>query len=327
MRFTASEKMEIIQIVEQSELGVRQTLKQLGIHRSTFYNWYNRYLDKGTEGLKPKQPTRNHFWNKIPEQIMGKIIDLALEYPELSSREVACRFTDEYHYFISESSVYRLLKKMGLITVPPFELIKAADQFKDPTTHVNELWQTDFTYLKVVAWGWYYLSTILDDYSRYIISWDLCTTMKSTDVQKSIHKALNHHNVSMEIMPKLLSDNGSCYISKELGLFLDELEMKHIRGRPNHPQTQGKIERYHRTMKNRIKLENYYSPDQLRHQIGEFVQYYNYERYHESLDNLTPADVYFGNREKRLRERRMIKKRTLKNRKQNYLRKSLQSAS
>jgi transposase InsO family protein/transposase-like protein len=327
MRFTAAEKMEIIRLVEQSELGVRPTLRELGIHRSTFYSWYNKYRDQGYQGLESKPTNRKHYWNRIPDQIRGQIINLALEVPELSSRELACRYTDDYQYFISESSVYRILKKAGLITPPAYDIIQAAEKFKDQTKRINEMWQTDFTYFKIIGWGWYYLSTVLDDYSRYIISWELCSTMKTVDVQNSIHQALNHPNVNLYSMPKLLSDNGSCYISKELGEFLGKLQIKHIRGRPNHPQTQGKIERYHRTMKNIIKLENYYSPDQLRNSIDAFVHYYNQDRYHESLDNVTPADVYFGKRNEILKKRSLCKAKTMKKRKLDYIRQTFETVS
>ena len=99
-------------------------------------------------------------------------------------RELAVRFTDTRGYFVSEASVYRLLKAHGLITSPAFVVIKAADEFRDKTTAPNQLWQTDFTYLKVIGWGWFYLSTILDDYSRYIIAWKLCTNMTADDVRR-----------------------------------------------------------------------------------------------------------------------------------------------
>ena len=128
--------------------------------------------------------------------------------------------------------------------------MKAADQFKDPTRRVNEMWQTDFTYMKIIGWGWYYLSTILDDYSRYIVAWQLCPTMKAYDVKKTIDKALHEASIDTEIKPRLLSDNGPCYIGQELAEYLNEKKIKHIRGKPLHPQTQGKIERYDRTMKN-----------------------------------------------------------------------------
>lgn len=157
--------------------------------------------------------------------------------------------------------MYRILKKAGLINPPQHDIIQASDKFKDQTKRINEMWQTDFTYFKIIGWGWYYLSTILDDYSRYIISWELCSTMKAGDVKSTLNIALNHPNVRRDEPSRLLSDNGSCYLSKELGAFLNEFQIKHVRGRPNHPQTQGKIERYHRTMKNVVKLEHYYSPE------------------------------------------------------------------
>lgn len=319
MRFSQQEKYEIIQLVEQSELGVNRTLKEIGIHKSTFYNWYNKYLQSGFDGLTPKQRTRNSYWNKIPEQVKNEVVDMALEFPEESARNIAFKMVDEKEYFISESSVYRILKKRGLITSPAFALVAAAGEFKDKTTRINQMWQTDFTYLKIVHWGWYYLSTILDDYSRYIVHWELCSTMAAQDVQRTIDRAIERAGISSNQMPRILSDNGPCYISKQFQKYMNDKQIKHIRGKPNHPQTQGKIERYHRSMKNIIKLDNYYSPQQLKDRLAEFVDYYNNRRYHESLENLTPADVYFGRAESILNQRRIIKERTMKKRRQNHL--------
>ncbi|MCB0477258.1 MAG: integrase core domain-containing protein, partial [Crocinitomicaceae bacterium] len=121
-----------------------------------------------------------------------------------------------------------------------------------------------------------------------------------------------------EQRPKLLSDNGSCYISSELSEYMEDKNMKHVRGKPNHPQTQGKIERYHRSMKNVVKLENYYLPGELELKLEEFVEYYNNERYHESLQNLTPADVYFGRDIEILNKRKKIKMKTMKIRRRNH---------
>ena len=258
-------------------------------------------------------------WNRIPDQVRNKVVELALELPDLSPRELAHRMTDQKEYFISESSVYRILKSRGLITSPAYIVQRAADEFKDKTTRVNQMWQTDFTYFKIVGWGWYYLSTVLDDYSRYIIHWELCSTMAATDVQRTLDKALEATGLDKGSMPKLLSDNGPCYISKELKEYVKDKGIKHVRGKPNHPQTQGKIERYHRSMKNVVKLENYYLPGDLIQRIKEFVEYYNNQRYHESLDNVTPADVFFGRNQEILEKRLFIKKRTMKNRRKEYM--------
>ena len=111
--------------------------------------------------------------------------------------------------------------------------------------------------------------------------------------------------------PRLLSDNGSSYIATELGDWLDDKGMDHVRGAPYHPMTQGKIERWHQTMKNRVLLEHYYLPGDLEAHIDAFVDDYNHRRYHESLHNVTPADVYFGRAASILRKRAAIKQRTM----------------
>lgn len=317
MRYPASEKLEIIKLVEQSHLPAKRTLDKLGVPRTTFYRWYDKYLEGGIEALEDRSPKPSRVWNRIPDDIRERIVDMALENPELSPRELAVQFTDTQAYFVSEASVYRLLKAQDLITSPAFVVIKASDEFRDKTTAPNQLWQTDFTYIKVIGWGWFYLSTILDDYSRYIIAWTLCTTMKTSDVTDTLELALQASGcdrVEVRHKPRLLSDNGPSYVSDELAEWLDDNGMDHVRGAPYHPQTQGKIERWHQTLKNRILLENYFLPGDFKAQIGRFVTYYNHHRYHESLSNLTPADVYFGRGETILLERERIKRNTINQR-------------
>ena len=236
---------------------------------------------------------------------------------QISTWKRAVTFTDQERYFVSEASTYRILKAHDLITSPAFIVIKAASEFKDKTTAINQLWQTDFTYLKIIGWGWFYLSTILDDYSRYIISWKLFTNMRTQDVTDTLGLALEASGcdqVHVVHKPRLLSDNGSSYVSGELADWLHDKGMKHSRGAPYHPQTQGKIERWHQTLKNRILLENYFSPGDLEAQIEAFVDHYNHQRYHESLSNVTPSDVYFGRDKAILKQRERIKLKTLETR-------------
>lgn len=328
MRYPASEKLEVIRLVEQSHLPVRRTLEKLGIPRPTFYRWYDLHQTGGPEALKDRPSRPSRVWNRLPEEIREQIVDLALEEPELSPRELGVRFTDEQRYFVSEASVYRLLKAHDLITSPAYIVIKAADEFRDKTTAPNQLWQTDFTYLKVTGWGWYYLSTVLDDFSRFVVAWKLCTTMRASDVTESLDLALaasGLDQVAVLHRPRLLTDNGSSYIAGDLAEWLEKKEMTHIRGAPRHPQTQGKIERWHQTLKNVRRgndpsdrflilltlLEHHYLPGALQERVGTFIERYNHARAHESLSNLTPADVYFGRGEAILAERARIKRRTL----------------
>lgn len=314
MRYSSSEKLEIIRTVEASHLPVRQTLAMLGISSTTYYRWYDRWSEGGLDGLEDEAPRPRSVWNRIPDETRADVIEFALEHEDLTPRELAVKYTEEKQYFVSESSVYRVLKAEDLITAPAHIVIKAANEFKDKTTRPNELWQTDFTHLKVIGWGWFYLSTILDDYSRYIIAWKLCTTMKAEDVTDTLELALaasGCDSATVVAKPRLLSDNGSSYIASDLAVYLDDKGMDHVRGAPFHPQTQGKIERWHQTMKNRVLLEHYFLPGDLERQIGDFVEHYNHCRYHESLGNLTPADVYFGRAENILKQREEIKRKTM----------------
>ena len=162
---------------------------------------------------------------------------------------------------------------------------------------------------------------MLDDYSRYILAWKLTPTMAATDVQETLEKALAYarlDRVRVQHRPRLLSDNGPCYVSGELRRFLESRRMEHTRGAPYHPMTQGKIERHHRSMKNIVQLRNYAYPWDLEREIARFVDYYNHQRYHESLGNVTPADVYFGRAKEVQSRREEIKRRTLEVRRRQH---------
>jgi len=318
MRYTKEEKLEIIRLVESSDLPLKRTVKELNVSKSTFYSWYNKFLEGGPDALEDKKCRST--WNKIPESYRTKVIEVALDRSEDSPREVATFMTDNSGHFISESSVYRILKAVNLITSPNHILVKAANEFKDKTTRIHQMWQTDFTYFKVEGWGWFYLSSIMDDYSRFIIHHELCTTMKTPDVERNVEAALIKTGLPEGRRPKILSDNGSCYISEDIKAFMKEKGITQVHGAPNHPQTQGKIERYHRSMKNVVKLHHYYSLSDLKKAIDEYIEYYNNERYHESLNNCTPASVYNGTNKIILEQRRLLKQKSMKQRRRNHLR-------
>lgn len=323
MKYTASEKMEIINIVNDSPLTVLKTLEKLKVCKSTFYDWISRFNMYGFDGLHDKCRPPGYIWNKIHKDMKVKIIELAKEKTHLSCREVAFEITDKNGYFISESSVYRILKPLGLVRRIEFAINDARDEFTDKTSCINEMWQTDFTYFKIIDWGWFYLSTVLDDYSRRILSWKLCKSMETDDAKVTIDLALENTGLDKAppiTMPDLLSDNGPSYISSDFGEYLTEKGMRHTRGRPYHPQTQGKIERYHQSMKNVILLNKYTSPSELEAVIEKWVEYYNKSRYHEAIGNVTPDDKYFGRDVRIFARRKRVKVATFrKRRKDNRL--------
>jgi len=322
MRYSASEKMEVIRLVEGSSLPVKRTLAELEIPRSTFYRWYRAYSRSGYAGLERQDNTERRQWNRIPEGERERVAQIAIEKPELSPRELAWHITDTDGWFVSESSVYRILKSYDLVASAAYVVVSAADKFETPTRRVHELWQTDFTWLKVAGWGYYFLTSILDDYSRYIIAWMLSTTMAASDVQALVDRAMAVTGINdprVRHRPRLLSDNGPAYISKELKVHLARHEIGHVRGRPYHPQTQGKIERYHRTMKNVVTLQTYFFPWELEMEIGRFVDHYNHRRVHESLNNLTPEDVYRGRDREITTARELVKLETHERRRRQNL--------
>ena len=152
MKYPASEKLEIIRLVEQSHLPIRRTLEMLGIPHATFYHWYHLYQlyqTGGPEALQDRSSRPTRVCGRIPDEVRTRIVQLAIDEPELSPRELAVRVTDTEGFFVSEASVYRLLKAHDLITSPAYIVMKEADEFKDKikdkTTAPNQLWQTDFT--------------------------------------------------------------------------------------------------------------------------------------------------------------------------------------
>ena len=237
-------------------------------------------------------------------------MQLALDEPTLSPRELAVRFTDTEKYFVSEASAYRRLKIHDLIALPAFIALKASHETKTRPPRPPAL-----PHRLHLSQGPRSVSFLFSFF--YIIAWKLCTTMKVEDVTATLDLALKASGLDQAKVihrPRLLSDNGSSYIAADLAKWLDGQNMEHVRGAPYHPMTQGKIERWHQTLKNRILLENYYLPGDLEAQIEAFVVDYNHLRYHESIGNLTPADVYFGRGQTILIERERIKRQTIANR-------------
>jgi transposase InsO family protein len=313
----ALKKLEVLLAVESSGLSIRGSLERLGIPESTYYRWRRRFRGEGTQGLVDQSPFRGRSWNQIVPRERKKVMEIALLYPEWSSREVSCHITDKCGFSVSESTVYRILKKAGLIKSPEVKTFPAGPEYSVKTLRPNEQWQTDATYMLVKNWGWYFLISILDDYSRKILAWHLQTRMDAgafSDVVELACEVTGIDRVPVPSRPRLLSDRGAALISKAFGDYLEAKGLGQILASPYHPQTNGKIERYHRSCKERINLLVYDTPEQLEEEIAKFIDFYNSKRYHEALGNVTPDDVYFGRKESILSRRRKLKRRTMNRR-------------
>jgi len=308
---SAEEKIEILALVADSHLPRRRALAQLGLPKSTYYRWLGRQAEGRLQDKRGGSPIP---WNRLRPEEEGRILAQARTSPELSARQLALRIVDAEGLYVSESTVFRILKREGLIKPAEILGFKAGKEYRRKTKKPNELWATDCAHLKVIDWGWYYLVTVMDDYSRFILAWDLKSDMAAGSLIDVVQQAVDltgMTDVLVENRTILLSDNGPGYLSRQFGEYLRLVGLRHIIAAPYHPQTNGKIERYHRTIKGEIKLLPYEMPSELKEAIKAFIDYYNYQRYHEGLGDVTPYDVYIGRHLEIIQRRKEAKNRTL----------------
>ncbi len=307
---SAGDKAIILAQVESQSKGKRQALMALGIPKSSYYRWCQGQPDSGNR----KRP-----WNRITPDEEDKILAVARESPELSSRQLSAWITDNEGFAVSESTVYRILRREGLVKRQETQLT-AAKEYHTKTTRPHQMWATDASYFRVIGWGYYYLVTVMDDYSRFTLAWKLQKDMSANSLVEVIQEAVDATGmteVSVEDRTKLLSDNGAGYVSRSFRDYLRLVGIGHILAAPFHPQTNGKVERYQQSLKREVNQLPYELPSQLERAIADFVDYYNYRRYHKALGNVTPADVLYGRREKILERRKEVQLQTI-NRRRDY---------
>ena len=307
-------KLEIVTLVNRSPVTKQETLQELGLPRSTFYRWQQRYRAQGEVGLLDRRPEPSSVWNRLRPAEQEAILAETLRQPDLSSRELAFHLSDHAGFAISESTVYRILKRHGLVREVKLLGFPAGPEYRVKTTRINQQWQSDASYFFVVGWGWYYLISVLDDFSRLILAWDLKRDMTAASIGDVVEQAVaftGMRHVPLQDKPRLLTDNGPGFIAQALEDYLRMQSIRHIRCSPHHPQTNGKLERFHQTLKTRLNVLVYSSPEELQRAMAEFIEYYNHRRCHEGISNVAPADVYYGRREAILRRREEQKELTI----------------
>jgi len=307
---SAGDKAIILAQVESQSRGKRQALMALGIPKSSYYRW------RRCDGLESHSGDRGRPWNRITPEEEDKILAVARESPDLSSRQLSAWITDKAGFAVSESTVYRILSREGLVKRQEVQLV-VGKEYHTKTTRPHQMWATDASYFRVVGWGYYYLVTVMDDYTRFILAWKLQKDMSANSLIEVVQEAVDATgmtDVPVEDRTRLLSDNGAGYISRSFRDYLNLVGIGHILAAPFHPQTNGKLERYHQSIKREVNQLTYEAPSHLEQAIADFVDYYNYRRYHKALGNVTPADVLYGRREQILQRRKEVQIQTINHR-------------
>ena len=310
----AQDKLEILRAIESAPLPITEALARIDLPAATYYRWRRKFRNRGRDGLVDYSPYKGKVWNELLPQERDKILEVAMLCREWSPRELACHIADHADFTASESTVLRVLKKAGWVKPKVLKTFPASSEYAVKTKAINQQWQTDATYLLAKVWGGYYLISVLDDFSRRILAWKLQAAMDAqafSEVVELACEAAGLDQVPPKDRPKLVSDRGPALLSKDFGDYLEAHGLGHILASPYHPQTNGKIERYHRSCKERVLLQVWESPTELEREIARFIAWYNTQRYHEALGNVTPDDVYFGRREAILARRAKLKKKTL----------------
>ena len=311
---SGSQKTAVLAKVASSQLPKRRVLRDLGVPKSIYYRWLRRQQrrhsleDRPGGGVEP--------WNRLIPREERAVLIAARQLTELSCRQLAAWITDNHGFSVSESTVYRILRREGLVKSPEMQL-KAGKEYHRKTAAPHQLWATDASYFKVIGWGYYYLVTVMDDYSRFILSWKLQRDMTTDSLIEVVQEAVDMTGmteVPVADRTSLLSDNRSGYVSRGFRDYLHLVGIKHILAAPFHPQTNGKLERYHQTIKRDVKQVPYEMPSDLEAAIAAFVSYYNCRRYHMALGNVTPADVLNGRREQILLRRKEVQLQTIERR-------------
>ncbi len=314
-RSTADDKRVLLDAIQKmASLGrvtVGQAVRELCVSRATYYRW----KDKEEAGsLADRQPEAKPGCGPLPEEIQA-VVEYAKSHPRDGYRRLCWQMVDEDVAFVSPSAVYRILDRYDLL----YRWKRSsASSGKKPrqASHPDEVWHTDLMYLWV-AGRWYFLVSVLDSYSRYIVAWELVLTLAAAEVVNVVHPALE---ARAGLKPRMVRDNGSQFVAREWRQMVVHFGLVDIAIRVRHPESNGRIERYHRSVREEglgdTEPKDLYEARQL---VADWVDFYNNQRLHAGLQYLRPVDYYrhdpyalLGERQRKLLEATKIRNATRK---------------
>ena len=317
--FNAEQKRQLMEIVEKSTLTIKRTCVILRLNPGRYYDWQRRYAKNGMEGLKNHKSSPKSCPHTLLEEEKELIIEYALKHPDIRHRKLAHKMQNDNIAFVSPSSVYRVLKANDLISEKEYNKERQKADGKIKVSEPHQVWHTDITYIPVKD-GHAYLISVLDDYSRFVVHSELSRTMTSDDMKRVLSKALHKADLyekSADERPALVSDNGTQLISNSFTEFLKEWDIQHRRIAVRHPESNGKIEVLHKTIKheNVYTKERYESFYEAERDINSFLLKYNYDRLHQGINFVTPYEKYSGQAEQIIKKRKERHKKAFERRK------------
>lgn len=312
MKFSPLEKVRLVEeLIREPKLVER--LRELGLPPSTYYGWKRRLKARGMKAFVAESSAPKRVWNRLKPAERELIVSEARKFTELSPRVLAVTLTEQHGVAVSESTVYRVLKAKGLVRQRPQDQRPAAKVWKKPTKEVDEIWQLDATSFFVPEFGYYKGIPVIDDHSRKLLACPVRPDESGQSASDAVELALEQAQREghlVEEKPTLLTDNGAGFSGEVMAKYLRARGVKHIFGAPYHPQTQGKVERFNRTLKEKVNLWVYGTPEALQAAIDKMVEAYN-ETPHEALKNVCPNDVYAGKMDEVLERRARIRQETM----------------
>lgn len=278
--------------MERSGWALCRVLKRLGLAKPRYYDW----LKRSEEARLEDRSTAAAAHGMILEEEKQAVIGYALAHPRDGYRRLAWSMIDEDVAYVSPSSVYRILNEADLLY--RWKRSRGVGEAPAKPQRPNERWHTDIMYLRVEG-TWYFLVTVLDGYSRYVVHWELLTSMRAADVRLVLQEALERTGAK----PQVVSDNGTQFTAREFKDLVKRFELEHIRIRTYHPESNGTLERFHRSTREALAEEDLQTLSRARELIARWVEHYNEKRLHAGLGYLPPAEYFRGNPERRFSER------------------------